>query len=145
MCVYYCPYKICLKLVLDCPRGHWRNLYCLYKMKQIHWLLYESTHSDSMVLRNQSAVLNRPLSSSMPLSFRDHSWEPFNPLTAVWALRALIDFTLSNARRFYSSMGNPLAVKGLTTSKTVPLKREQNWVYFINWDIYFTLPSNWPF
>ena len=26
----------------------------------------------------------------------------------------LIDFTLSDARRFYSSMGNPLAVKGLT-------------------------------
>ena len=26
---------------------------------------------------------------------------------------ALIDFTLSNARRFYSSMGNPLGVKGL--------------------------------
>ena len=32
---------------------------------------------------------------------------------------ALIDLTLSNARRFYSSMGNPLAVKGLTTSKTM--------------------------
>jgi len=29
----------------------------------------------------------------------------------------LVDFTLSNARRFYS-IGNPLAVKGLTTSKT---------------------------
>ena len=29
---------------------------------------------------------------------------------------ALIDFTLSNARRFYSSMENPLGVKGLTTS-----------------------------
>jgi len=41
---------------------------------------------------------------------------PFNPLTAEWALRALIDFTLSNARRFYSSMGNALAVKGLTAS-----------------------------
>ena len=27
----------------------------------------------------------------------------------------LIDFNLSNARRFYSSMGNPLAVKGLKT------------------------------
>ena len=27
---------------------------------------------------------------------------------------ALIDFTLSNARRFYSSMGNPLGVKGLS-------------------------------
>ena len=35
----------------------------------------------------------------------------------------LIDFTLSNARRVYSSMGNPLAVKGLTTSKTMsPLR-----------------------
>ena len=34
---------------------------------------------------------------------------------------ALIDFTLSNARRFYSSMGNPLGVKGLTatSSKTM--------------------------
>ena len=37
-----------------------------------------------------------------------------NPLTAEWALRALIDFALSNARRFYSPMGNPLAGKGLT-------------------------------
>jgi len=27
-----------------------------------------------------------------------------NPSTAEWALRALIDFTLSNAERFYSSM-----------------------------------------
>ena len=31
---------------------------------------------------------------------------------------ALIDFTLHNARQFYSSMGNPLGGKGLTTSKT---------------------------
>ena len=38
----------------------------------------------------------------------------FNPLTADWALRALIDFTLSNARRFYLSMGNPLDGKGLS-------------------------------
>ena len=36
-----------------------------------------------------------------------------NPFTAEWALRALRDFTLSNARRFYSSTGNPLAGKGL--------------------------------
>ena len=27
---------------------------------------------------------------------------------------ALIDFTLSNTRRFYSSIGNPLGWKGLT-------------------------------
>jgi len=38
---------------------------------------------------------------------------PINPLTAEWALRALIDFTLYNARQFYSSMGNPLDGKGL--------------------------------
>ena len=37
----------------------------------------------------------------------------FNALTAVGALMTLIDFTLSIARRFHSSMGNPLAVKGL--------------------------------
>ena len=40
---------------------------------------------------------------------------PFNPFTAVSAHRALIDFTLSNARLFYSSVGKPLAAKGLTT------------------------------
>ena len=47
------------------------------------------------------------------------NYVPVNPLTAEWALRALIDFTLSNARWFYSSMGNPLDGKGLTTSKTM--------------------------
>ena len=50
------------------------------------------------------------------------TWKLFNPLTAEWALRALIDFTLSNARRFYSSMGNPLDGKGLTN----------NWISAIN-------------
>ena len=39
-------------------------------------------------------------------------YQDLNP-TAEWALRALIDFTLSNARRFYSSKGNPLNGKGL--------------------------------
>ena len=42
-----------------------------------------------------------------------------NPFPFEWVLRALIDFTLSNARRFYSSMGNLLDGKGLTTSKTI--------------------------
>ena len=41
------------------------------------------------------------------------NYVPLNPLTSEWALRALIDFTLANARRFYSSMGNPLDGKGL--------------------------------
>ena len=48
-----------------------------------------------------------------------------SPLTAERALRALIDFTLSKARRFYSSMGNPLDGKGLecfplTSFRSVP-------------------------
>ena len=34
----------------------------------------------------------------------------FNPFSAK---DVLIDFTLSSARRFYSSKGNPLALKGL--------------------------------
>ena len=39
------------------------------------------------------------------------SIQPFKPYECQMAL---IDFTLSNARRFYSSMGNPLGLKGLT-------------------------------
>ena len=37
----------------------------------------------------------------------------FNPFPFARVLRALLDFTLSNARRFYSSMGNLLDGKGL--------------------------------
>ena len=32
----------------------------------------------------------------------------FSPFRSLGALMTLIGFTLSNARRFYSSMGNPL-------------------------------------
>ena len=37
-------------------------------------------------------------------------------LTLSLPIVPLIDFTLSNARRFYSSMGNPTGLKGLTKS-----------------------------
>ena len=40
---------------------------------------------------------------------------PFNPFSAK---DVLIDFTLSNARRFYSSKGNSLALKGLNLTHT---------------------------
>ena len=43
--------------------------------------------------------------------------------TAVGAFITLIDFTLSNVRGFYSSMGNPLAVKGL--------RRKVVWLIFV--------------
>ena len=56
-----------------------------------------------------------------------------NPLTAECGLRAVIDFALSNARRFYLSMGNPLAGKGLSAevignlcSKKTPFLKTQN-------------------
>ena len=54
-----------------------------------------------------------PNTVARSFSTKDGFRAVINPLTAKWALRALIDFILSNARRFYSSMGNPLAGKGL--------------------------------
>ena len=39
----------------------------------------------------------------------------YNPSVSVSALMTLIDFTLSNARRFYSSMGNPSDTEGLSS------------------------------
>ena len=49
-----------------------------------------------------------------------------NPFSAK---DVLIDFTLSNARRFYSSKGNPLALKGLI-GKKFPLFGETMPAYF---------------
>ena len=61
----------------------------------------------------------------------------FNPLTAEWALRALTDFTLSNARLFYSSMGNPLAVKGLTRELVKELNKLDGRAYFeLSWSVF---------
>ena len=40
----------------------------------------------------------------------------FNPSVSVSALMTLIDFTLSNATRFYSSMGNTSDTEGLNKS-----------------------------
>ena len=57
----------------------------------------------------------------------------FNPFTFEWVLRALIDFTLSNARRFYSSMGNLLDGKGLTTSKAMSLLTTSKTMSLLNW------------
>ena len=50
--------------------------------------------------------------------FRSFVWSPAYlvclTLSLPWVpIGPLINFTLSNARRFYSSMGNPLGVKGL--------------------------------
>ena len=49
----------------------------------------------------------------MVLQYADNTIGVLNPFTPVGAHRAILDFTLSNARRFHSLMGNPLGVNGL--------------------------------
>ena len=52
------------------------------------------------------------------------SFKFFNPFPFEWVLSALIDFTLSNARRFYSSTGNLLDGKRVNNVKHyVPIKQ----------------------
>ena len=58
------------------------------------------------------------------------SYVLINPLTAEWALRTLMDFTLSSARRFYSSKGNPLDGKGLSRYKLSLTKKTAHMRYF---------------
>ena len=60
------------------------------------------------------------------MRFETHLTDDFNPLTAEWALRALKDFTLSNARRFYSSMGYPLDGKGLRCHTFLKFVKNEN-------------------
>ena len=57
------------------------------------------------------------------------NYVPINPFTAEWALRALIDFTMSNARRFYSSMGIFLGRERVTNVKNVPINNVENYVH----------------
>ena len=54
------------------------------------------------------------VSSSQSLNLPNYKIRNTVPLTLSLSRVILIDFTLSNARRFYSSMGNPTGVKGLT-------------------------------
>ena len=66
--------------------------------------------------------------NTLPVNARNSNTKKLiNALTAVGALMTLIDFTLSNARRFYSSMGNLLAVKGLNLNVSS----------FFSWDVAF--------
>ena len=73
----------------------------------------------------------------------------FSPFPAEWVLRALIDFTLSNARRFYSSMGNPLDGKGLepknvrTLGKLSPAKARARWPTCEEWELLFSPKRGW--
>ena len=101
-----------------------KNLYtCTMKKKYFCtlWMCvfhFSSWHSHSLFFPRREMTCFAVVWTTRALS-DNFQFFLLNPLTAEWALRALIDFTLSNARRFYSSMGNPLDGKGLTTSKTM--------------------------
>ena len=66
---------------------------------------------------------NKPFNIKWRIIKQCRPYVPINPFPSKWVLRALIDFTLSNARRFYSSMGNLLDRKGLTTNVTYAFLR----------------------
>ena len=57
-----------------------------------------------------SHSISSPLLRSLNGTGKYHFLSAFNPFTPK---SDLIDLTLSNARRFYSSKGDPLGVKGL--------------------------------
>ena len=74
-----------------------------------------------MMLKHDSHVFKLWVETKFEVC--DHSdINSVNALSALDALVIPIDFTLSNARRFYWSMGNPLAVKGLKTASNTHFK-----------------------
>ena len=81
--------------------------------------IFDQLNREALFFQNNAEVTLAFFFKTQVVKLMDIKTLLINPLTAEWALRALIDFTLSNAKRFYSSMGNPLDGKGLTTSKTM--------------------------
>ena len=78
-----------------------------------HFFFCEDAGTPIHARNGRSRALNA-LSRSYAFFLLKCWFEPvFNPFPFEWVLRALVDFTLSNARRFYSSMGNLLDGKGL--------------------------------
>ena len=70
-------------------------------------------------------IRGRPLGSERVK--KTISLNPFTPKSD------LIDFTLSNARRFYSSKGDPLGVKGLMAIKHYSHITENRKVLLFSW------------
>ena len=84
----------------------------MYHESNIHCTV--SSYFSNNIYNLQMLRKRRPLQHGpKTLDLKTFYSVPINALTAIGALRALIDFAVSNARRFYSSMRNPLAVKGL--------------------------------
>ena len=80
----------------------WSNL----DLKSGVWLIYETISFGSLWMQGFGLYI-WPLNISFN-PFISAFLNPFPPISA-----ALINFTLSNAKQFYSSMGNPLGSKGL--------------------------------
>ena len=74
-----------------------------------------------MILKHESHVFKLRVETKFEVCDRSDI-NSVNALSALDALMTLKDFTLSNVRRFYSSIGNPLAVKGLKTASNTHFK-----------------------
>ena len=78
---------------------------------------YDSFQKLNLVIKGWSGEFLAHCSKKrLPQSRQCNQGSPkkFSPFHSRQCQLALIDFTLSNARRFYSSMGNPSRVKGLS-------------------------------
>ena len=98
---YRCTYFVLFYFSL-----HWvKNIVIAFSILILHFLLWCKAFSILMLLST--------LMSNFLVFYSSWLLKANNPFPSKWVLRALIDFTLSNARRCYSSMGNPLDRKGL--------------------------------
>ena len=72
-------------------------IHCLHKMKQIYWLLYELTHSDSFGEITKLSNLNLALSSSMRLSFDRSQNQSKHEQNWVYEIKSFIKNCRDNA------------------------------------------------
>ena len=77
-------------------------------LTQRFWTVFHS-----WITSDRRGKKNKKTKKHMERDINDN--RELHPFPFEWVLRALTDFTLSNARRFYSSMGNLLDGKGLSS------------------------------
>ena len=145
-----------LSLIEKSPRQQWSKKSILWH-SSLSWRKLKDTTPikfDLFFSKKQTWLIPHPgwqwLSLCNVLSTR--AWvrgvKEFNPFPFEWVLRALIDFTLSNARRFYSSMGNLLDGKGLTKELSFhnSMNIRETWPYTLtgntNSNSFFSLICN---
>ena len=93
--------------LMNC-RWEWHFWHLLY-LQQGLWLLPDFTWNKTTASNETEQSVNITITGNCP-------WKVYHPpvnLTLSCPTSTFVDFTLSNATWFYSSMGNPLGRKGL--------------------------------